>query len=632
MPVLAQFVQLFTSMFLQDKNTMTHYYKYILPVLAFAALTACTKEQKPLEITFANQQIVPTSSFGLTTSARAWDSTAVVSVTGPTKIVDDYQMVTGKRLHCHNEADGYVYTLTNANGDNLFIDFREYQDGFAFRYRLPNVIEGEMLLDEATSYSVPVGAKRWIPMFTHNSNYEQLFPLSTDGTSPTVRRAKDEWAYPSLVEVADGQFMLITEADMTRDHCGSYMKNSEENRNLYKVTLAEDSLKLVANANGEWTSLWRVVIAGSLSDIVESTLVTDVSTPSKIEDTSWIIPAPSSWIYWAYNHGSQEYDILCQYVDLAKEMHWPYTLVDAEWDLMRGGTIEDVAAYAKKNGVKPLIWYNSTTGWIDGAPSPFWRLNKPEDREKEFSWMNEHGFVGAKVDFFRDDKSEQMNYYIDILEDAARHKLAMNFHGGTLPRGWQRTYPNLMSMESVYGAEWYNNVPFFTPLAACHNATLPFTRNVIGSMDYTPGTFTDSQHPHITTHGHELALYVLFESGIQHMPDRPSAYLELPSEVKEILMTLPTAWEESLLLAGYPGESAVMARKHEGKWYVAGINGTDEDKTLSFDLSRLGDFVRSGLLVSDGPTQFEFNIEQKTIEQPSLEVACKPRGGFLLVL
>lgn len=612
----------------------------------FVTLTLCScTEQRPLALSFADQDIVSTSSFGLKTNLREWSGAdAKISVSAPKSIVEDYDMRTGKRLHCHNEGKEYVYTLTNANGDKLNIDYREYKDGYAFRYRLTDVKEGEVLVDEATAYTLPTGAKRWIPIFTHDSNYEQMFPMSTDGTTNARARNQkpNEWGYPSLVEVADGQFMLITEADMTRDHCGSYMRNSEEARDHYKVTMAEDSLKLVANAQGEWTSLWRVVIAGSLSDVVESTLVTDVSTPSKIEDASWVEAAPSSWIYWAYNHGSQDYKLLCEYIDLAKAMNWPYTLVDAEWHLMsNGGNIEDVAAYAKANGIKPLIWYNSTTGWLEqhGAPGPSWRLNTAEAREKEFSWMNEQGFVGAKVDFFRDDKSEQMNYYIDIMEDAARHNLMMNFHGGTLPRGWQRTYPNLISMESVYGAEWYNNVPFFTPQAAAHNATLPFTRNVIGSMDYTPGTFTDSQHPHITTHGHELALTVLFESGVQHMPDRPSAYLEMPAEVKEILMNLPTAWDESLLLAGYPGESAVMARQRNGKWYIAGINGTNEAKALSFNLSRLkalddssnADATANALLIADGETQLSFDIKNIEVSD-SVTVQCAPRGGFLLVL
>ena len=615
--------------------------KYFV-ALAFcgaALFSSCTNNTpKALEISFAGQEIVGRDAFGLTTNLRSWDSTATVEVAGPALVIDDYVMKTGKRLHCHNEAQEYVFTLTNAMGENLMIDLREYGDGFAFRYRLPNVLEGEVLIDEATAFDIPAGARRWIPKFAHDSNYEQFFALSTDGTSNARARGGRpfEWGYPSLVEVAPEQFVLITETDMTRDHCGSYLRNSDSERDHYKLALAEDSMKMVANAEGEWTSLWRVVIAGSLADIVESTLATDLASPCKVDDASWIEPGVSSWIYWAYNHGSQEYDLLCQYVDLAKEMHWPYTLVDAEWDVMRGGNIEGVAKYAVENGIKPMLWYNSTTGWIDGAPTPQYRLNKPEDRMKEFKWMAEQGFVGTKIDFFRDDKSEQMNYYIDILEDAMKCKLLVNFHGGTLPRGWQRTYPNLVSMESVYGAEWYNNVPYFTPLAAAHNATLPFTRNVIGSMDYTPGTFTDSQHPHITTHGHELALTILFESGIQHMPDRPSAYLSMPAEVKTLLQQLPAAWDDTKLLAGYPGESAVMARRANGKWYIAGINGRDEAQTLQFDLSRLDGIDANAqnhcLLISDGKTQLSFDINPDYVAAGTIAIPCSPRGGFVLVL
>lgn len=175
-----------------------------------------------------------------------------------------------------------------------------------------------------------------------------------------------------------------------------------------------------------------------------------------------------------------------------------------------------------------------------------------------------------------------MDYYIDLLEDAAKYKLMVNFHGATIPRGWQRTYPHLMTMEAVYGAEWYNNKPILTDRAAEHNVTLPFTRNVIGSMDYTPGTFSDSQHPHITTCGHELALSVVFESALQHMPDRPEVYSSLPRKVREFLSGLPTAWDDTKLLCGYPGADIVLARRKGDVWYIGGLNGTNENKTLSF--------------------------------------------------
>ena len=165
---------------------------------------------------------------------------------------------------------------------------------------------------------------------------------------------------------------------------------------------------------------------------------------------------------------------------------------------------------ARSQGIKPMIWYNSSVGWINGAPGPKFRLNKKEDREREFAWCEKIGVVGVKIDFFSGDNQMNMDYCLDLLESAAKYHLLVNFHGATIPRGWQRTYPNLLSTEAVYGAEWYNDVPTFTDKAACHNATLPFTRNIIGPMDYTPCAFSDSQHPHITTHAHELSRYVRY--------------------------------------------------------------------------------------------------------------------------
>ena len=156
------------------------------------------------------------------------------------------------------------------------------------------------------------------------------------------------------------------------------------------------------------------------------------------------------------------------------------------------------------------------------------------------------GVKGIKVDFFGADSIGMINYYLDILETAAKHKLMVNFHGATIPRGWQRTYPHFMTSEAVYGAEWYNNNGRLTPNAAWHNCTLPFTRNVIGPMDYTPCAFTDSQHPHITTHAHELALTIVFESALQHLADRPSGFLEQPAVVQQLITGLPTAWDDTL--------------------------------------------------------------------------------------
>ena len=443
------------------------------------------------------------------------------------KVTSDYQMLEGKRLHCTNEANEYRAALDN----DAQLVLRLYNDGIAFRYEYAN-LQNQKPPQEQTVYLIPEGTKRWMMQWAES--YEGFFPQSTtykqkpvpsfSGTFASAEGWNNRWAYPALLEPTNGVFALISEANIERQQSASCLFNDGER---FSVVPAENNLEL----SGKWHTPWRIVIIGSLADVVQSTLVTDVSETSKLEDTSWIKPGVVSWIYWAYNHGSNDYNIIRKYVDMAVALHLPYVLIDAEWDEMdklasnEGKTIEDAVKYALSKGIKPLIWYNSSVGWINGAPGPKFRLNKPEDREKEFAWCEKIGVAGVKIDFFSGDNQKNMDYCLDLLESAARHHLMVNFHGAPIPRGWQRTYPNLLSTEGVYGAEWYNNVATFTDKAACHNATLPFTRNVIGPMDYTPCAFSDSQHPHITTNAHELALTVLYESGLQHLADRPESFL-----------------------------------------------------------------------------------------------------------
>lgn len=545
------------------------------------------------------------------------------------KVSCDYRMLAGKRLHCTNEANEYRAAL----GNDAQIVLRLYNDGIVFRYEYTN-LRNQQPPKEQTVYLIPEGMRRWMMQWAES--YEGFFPQSTtykqepvpsfSGTFASADGWNNRWAYPVLLEAAPGVFALITEANIERRQSASSLFNDGER---FCVVPADNNLEL----SGEWHTPWRTVIIGSLADIVESTLVTDVSEPCKLEDTGWIKPGMVSWIYWAYNHGSNDFNIIRKYVDMAVKLRLPYVLIDAEWDEMdklasnEGKLIEDAVSYALSKGIKPLIWYNSSVGWINGAPGPKFRLNKPEDREREFAWCERIGVAGVKIDFFSGDNQMNMDYCQDLLESAARHHLLVNFHGAPIPRGWQRTYPNLLSTEGVYGAEWYNNVATFTEKAACHNATLPFTRNVVGPMDYTPCAFSDSQHPHITSNAHELALTVLYESGLQHLADRPDSFLSQPQEVQDFLGQLPAVWDETRFISGYPGEAVVLARRSGKTWYIAGINGKDESQTLKLPLGFLpkGD-IR---LFADGTGSLWSITRPASFPK---EMTCQPRGGFVIVV
>ena len=564
------------------------------------------------------QQVLNISQVGITTSTVG-EGLTFQRMVKRGKVKADYQMKEGKRLHPTNVANEYVCEYADQNGKPVQLVFRLYNDGVAFRYELSD-LKGDQLKGEQTVYTIPDGTRRWMQKWS--DGYEEFFPLTTSGGGRDKRLG-----FPSLIEAKAGTYVLLTEANIERRQSAASLYNDGKPED-YRVCPDQNEVAL----DGDWHTPWRIAMIGSLADVVESTLVTDVSEPCQLDDTDWIQSGVVSWVYWAYNHGSNDYNIIKMYVDFAATLHLPYVLIDAEWDEMKDGkSVVDAVNYAKAKGVKPLIWYNSSVGWVNGAPGPKYRLNKPEDREKEFAWCEEIGVAGVKIDFFSGDNQMNMDYCIDLLECAARHHLLINFHGAPIPRGWQRTYPNLLSTEGVYGAEWYNNVPTFTKKAAAHNATLPFTRNVIGPMDYTPCAFSDSQHPHITSHAHELALTVLFESGLQHLADRPESFLAQPQEVQDFLSELPAAWDDTRLVTGAPGEYAVIARRKGNTWYVAGINGSDEPRTIALNTSFIKTAKCNILSFADsGNSAAPWNIS--TLSSLPTSVACQPRGGFLYVI
>ena len=571
------------------------------------------------------ERVLDIPTIGIDTESGLGEGLIFKEVTGPRYHIDDYTMLSGKRSQCHNEANEYTYRLEDYNGNEVCIVMRIYNDGIAFRYE-SDALAGESIMGEETQFQFTSDAKRWTQPYA--VGYEDFYFPNTDGKAQNRSR---RWNMPALFQPTPASYVLLAEANVLRNQCGAYLSN-KDNTSCYSVQLFD---KRFVCPEG-WNSPWRLAIVGSLTDVVESTLVTDVSDPCRLDDTSWIAPGVVSWVYWAHNHGSNDYQIVKQYIDFADTLDLPYVLIDAEWDVMgNGGTLPDILSYSQEKGVKPLIWYNSSTAWCSG-PGPGYRLNDPTNRDREFAWISDMGVKGIKVDFFGADSIGMINYYLDILDAAAKHQLMVNFHGATIPRGWQRTYPHFMTSEAVYGAEWYNNNGRLTPNAAWHNCTLPFTRNVIGPMDYTPCAFTDSQHPHITTHAHELALTIVFESALQHLADRPSGFLDQPAVVQQLITNLPTAWDDTKLLSGYPGEWVAMARRSGDTWYVGIINGLDTEQSIAVDWSFLGKGKYKVDCFGDVEGEaraWDLNSQSsvKSTAMPDF-IHMAPRGGYVAVL
>lgn len=595
-------------------------------------------DQWYLKIAYDNNKktsdVIQRIDLGLSRNDQDFTALKFLKAGKPLLVKDVYATVHGKRSENNNSANEVVVSFETAAKAKMNLIVRAYNDGVAFRYEFPEPKGSFVVKDELTSFSVAPETKRWMEKW-NPANEGIYLEMKND------KVLNQEWCYPALFQATDSScFYLLHEADVNRNYCGTKLSNAVDG-SKYKLTFPNPK---DGRSQGEstpsitlpWKSPWRVVIVGSLADIVGSTLVNDVSTPSIVKDTDWIKPGLVSWNYWSDNHGTKDYKVVCDFADLAARMGWPYTLLDWEWDAMgNGGNLEDAIKYIKSKGVKPLMWYNSGGNhtWVPATPKD--RMLTHESRVEEFTKLQKMGVVGVKIDFFESEKQNMIQYYLDILDDAAKFKMLVYFHGCLVPRGWQRTYPHLMTYEGVKGAEWYNNIPTYTAEAPVLNTILPFTRNVVGSMDYTPVTFTNSQHPHITSYGHELALSVLFESALQHLADRPAGYDALPDAPKTFLKNVPNAWDETKFVDGYPGSDVTLARRKGNNWYIGGISSsvrTEKKKTLNF--SFLPEGVSYKLtLITDGKHDREFETRYLVVDKTSqVEIKLLRRGGFAAAL
>lgn len=539
-----------------------------------------------------------------------------------------YSLPHGKRKNRQNEGNQAVFTFATPNADTLHLQVLATNDGVAFRYRINQLgqLTNAKQLTDAATFSFAPGTKSWLQKYI--KDYEDFY-LNQHADTVT------EFGFPGLFQTPNQQWALITETNVDSNNCGWHLLQNKPN--TYSLALPQfhgfyKEAGINPTVTFPWVSPWRVCVLGGLKNIVETTLVEDLAAPSQIAQTDWIQPGPVSWVYWAHNHGSKDFKVVKKYIELAHTMQWPYVLIDWEWDQMgNGGNIQDALALANSKGIKPLLWYNSGSSWLGATPID--RMLTDSARQKEMKWLQSVGCKGIKVDFFAGDLQPMMRFITRILSDAAQHKLMVNLHGSPLPRGMARTWPNLMTSEGVFGAEMYNNDSLLTPRAARHNATLPFTRNVVGSMDYTPVTFTNSQHPHITTNAHEMALSIVFESAWQHLADRPAGFLNRQPQVKYFFSNLPTAFDQTLFVSGYPGESVVLARRSGKRWYIAGLNGTATVKNFAIDVSALPISPGSNLLVyTDGakPSEIQFKATQCPQNQ-TITVKTLARGGFVVL-
>lgn len=595
-------------------------------------------------ITLGGKQVLQASKLGIIREDADFSrALRVLSVTPVEAVSDDYELLTSKRRHHAYRANRRTLSLQAGAGHKLDVTFQVSNDGVAFRYRFPETsARVHRVREELSSFNFLPETQTWLQPIaaaktgfaSTNPSYEETYEL--EGTVGTPSPTGAGWIYPALFRSGE-TWLLISETALGRSYAGTRLR-SEWRSTEYRIGFpgALEHFRggpVAPESTLPWSTPWRLIVVGDLKTIAESTLGTDLADKpvagAKVPGPG---PGKASWSWPLLGDAHTNYETQKRFIDYAAEMGWRYTLIDALWDTQIGDAkMKELVDYARGKGVSILAWYNSAGDWNTAPQTPRSLLLTREDRKREFERMKSLGIVGLKVDFWPGDGQSAIAYYHDVLEESARAGLLMNFHGSTLPRGWHRTYPHLMTMEAVRGLEFVTFDQKNAEDEPAHAAMLPFTRNVFEPMDFTPVVLDRINNiERRTSSAFELALSVLFTSGIQHYAEIPEGMARAPQYVRDFLEDVPSVWDEVRFLDGFPGKYVVLARRAGDAWYIAGINAEKTPKSISLDLNSLS--VRRGTLITDGHGG-NLSFSQQTVSEITskpLEITLRPRGGFVL--
>ena len=564
------------------------------------------------------------------------------------KIDETYELASIKKSKVHYVANEAVFSFTQQGKTIYDVIFRISNNDVAFKYKM--YPQGETLScvvkQEVTGFVFPDGTTTFLcPQSKPMGGFARTSPSYETSYTADDAAGKNGWGegytFPCLFRNGDNGWVLVSETGVNGGYCASRLLGHKGG--TYTIGFPQEG---EANGNGTVSpgialpgeTPWRTITVGkTLAPIVETTVPFDVVKP--------LYPAKGEFTYgrgsWSWiigMDGSTNYKEQLRYIDFSAAMGYQSVLVDALWDKQIGrDKIEELAKYGKNKGVALYLWYNSNGYWNDAPQTPRSIMDNAIARRKEMKWMQSIGIRGIKVDFFGGDKQMTMQLYEDILSDANEYGLLVIFHGCTLPRGWERMYPNFASSEAVLASE---NLHFSQ--GSCDNeafnATLhPFIRNTVGSMDFGGSTLNKYYNAdnaprgsrRVTSDVYALATAVLFQSPVQHFALAPNNLTDAPSWAIDFMKEVPTTWDEVRFIDGYPGKYVILARRHGDKWYIAGVNAQKETLKLKVNLPMFSNGEKVRLFSDDkalqgGVKQIEIGKKQE------LQLAIPCNGGVLI--
>ncbi|MCM5529696.1 glycoside hydrolase family 97 protein [Parasegetibacter sp. NRK P23] len=607
------------------------------------------QDGKPMySVNLAGKDMLEASPLGLTTNEGDFSAGMKFISSTEGKVEKDYSVKTIKKSQVHYLANKLTCTFENSQQKKINVVFQVSDNNIAFRYELPAWGDRRSCVveQEATGYQFPAVTTTFLSgMMSPMTGFARTAPsyesgYQADAPMPAPGGRKRNYVFPGLFHVGDNGWVLLSETGVRSLYCASSLGDGGAN-GLYTLQYPDQRQNNGFGSTGAAIALpgetpWRTITVGqNLKPIVETTIPYDVVEPLyepsqeyKFGKSTW------SWIVW--QDQSMNYDDQVKYIDLAAAMGYEYILMDALWDTNIGkDRMKELIRYAASKKVEVFLWYNSNGPFNDAPQGPRNKMSASIERKKEMKWLQEAGVKGLKVDFFGGDKQETMRLYEDILSDANDHGLMIIFHGTTLPRGWEIMYPNFVGGEAVVASEMLIFSQQVREQEA-FNATLhPFIRNAVASMEFG-GVFLNKflvrsnrdRNKRLTTDAFQLATAVLFQNPVQMFALTPNNLTDAPDFAIDFMKKVPTTWDETLFIDGYPGKYSVIARRKGAEWYVAGVNAEKEARKLKLNLPMFaGKKVR---LYNDGSNKESFSKEVEVKKNGLLEIEVQSGGGFVV--
>ena len=551
-----------------------------------------------------------------------------------------------KKSHVKYKANTLSYTVANRDGKEISIVFQVSDNNIALRYELPTwgktwacVVEKEV-----TGFRFPSFTTTFLsPMMEPMAGFARTSPSYENGykaDDPMDKTTEPEgYVFPGLFHVGDNGWVLLSESGVRSLYCASHI--SKYNDGVYTVEYPNPGQNNGFGSSGAQLGLpgvtpWRTITIGeTLKPIVETTITYDVVDPLyepsqeyKYGRSTW------SWIIWQDN--SMNFEDQVKYIDLAAAMNYEYILIDAWWDTKIGyEKMKELIRYAASKDVGVFLWYNSNGTFNDAFPGPLNKMNTSVARKKEMKWLKEAGVKGLKVDFLGGDKQETMRLYEDILSDANDYGLMVIFHGTTLPRGWERMYPNFVGCEAVLASEMLVFMQHVRDQEAFFASLHPFIRNSVACMEFGGVILNDFNNKgnkegqkRLTTDAFQLATGILFQNPVQMFALTPNNLTDVPEFEIDFMRAIPTTWDETIFVDGYPGKYVVIARRHGLKWYVAGVNATKSEKEIKVSLPM---FAGCKVAMYNDKTNKETFMDHVSVsDYGEVTITIQPNGGFVL--